>query len=103
MANLDQAAIFLSASFPSGERGKRFMPYDASGIANAVSAFARAILCSKGRLLFGGHPTITPLVLMIARELRVKRSVVVFQSEWFRDQQLPENDEMETEELGIAW
>ena len=28
--------------------------------------------------------------------------VVVFQSEWFRDQQLPEIDEMETEELGIA-
>ena len=104
MADLDRATVFLSASFPSGERGKRFMPYDPSGIADAVSAFSRAILDSNGMLALGGHPTITPLVLMISRELRVTNSVIVFQSGWFEEQRLPEVDEIENEELGlIKW
>ena len=104
MANLNRATVFLSASFPSGERGERFMPYDPSGIADAVSAFARAVLGNNGTLAFGGHPTITPLVLMISRELRVKESVIVFQSRWFEELRIPEVDEIEKEELGsIEW
>ena len=104
MANLNRATVFLSASFPSGERGKPFMPYDPSGIADAVSAFSRAVLGNNGRLAFGGHPTITPLVLMISRELHVKESVIVFQSRWFEDLRLPEVDEIEEEKLGfIEW
>ena len=102
MADLEGATVFLSASFPSGERGERFRPYDASGIADAVSAFSRAILGSNGKLAFGGHPTITPLVLMICRELRVTGSVVVFQSTWFKEQSLAEVDEIEREELGVV-
>lgn len=104
MADLRRATIFLSASFPSGLRGESFRPYDASGIADAVSAYARAILGGNGQLLFGGHPTITPLVFMIARELRVHNSLVVYQSAWFRNQKLPEVDEIMREELGrIVW
>ena len=104
MTNLRRATVFLSASFPSGKRGELFRPYDASAIADAVSAFARAILSSNGQLLFGGHPTITPLVLMIAREIRVQDSLVVFQSSWFSNQKLPEIDEIEKENLGrIMW
>ena len=102
MADLHRTTVFLSASFPSGMRGEQFRPYDASGIADAVSAFARAILGSNGRMSFGGHPTITPLVLMIARELRVKESVIVFQSSWFMDQRLPEIDEIESEQVGVV-
>lgn len=104
MADLRRATIFLSASFPSGPRAENFKPYDASGVADAVSALARAVLDGNGRLLFGGHPTITPLVLMIARELRVKKSVIVYQSAWFGDQQLPEIHEIGNECLGrIIW
>ena len=102
MADLERATVFLSASFPSGERGEQFKPYDASGIADAVSAFSRAILGSNGTLAFGGHPTITPLVLMISRELRIKGSVIIFQSGWFEEQRLPEVDEIENEELGLV-
>ena len=102
MTDLHGAPVFLSASFPSGERGARFTPYDPSGIADAVSAFSRAILGSNGTLAFGGHPTITPLVLMISRELRVKKSVTVFQSRWFEEMRLPEVDEIEKEELGVV-
>ena len=80
------------------------MPYDPSGIADAVSAFSRAILVNNGTLAFGGHPTITPLVLMISRELQVKDSVTVFQSDWFKELRLPEVDEIEDEELGcVEW
>ena len=104
MTDLRRATVFLSASFPSGKRGESFTPYDASGIADAVSAFARAILDNNGQLLFGGHPTITPLVFMIARELRVQDSLLVFQSTWFRNQRLPEVDEIEREKLGqLVW
>ena len=104
MVDLNRATVFLSASFPSGQRGKQFKPYDASGIADAVAAFSRAILGSNGTLAFGGHPTITPLVLMISRELRVKGSVTVFQSRWFEKVRPPEVDEMEEEALGlIEW
>ena len=104
MANLRRATVFLSASFPSGERGEAFKPYDASGIADAVSALVRAVLGSNGQLLFGGHPTITPLVLMIARELQVKKSITIYQSAWFKNQQLPEIKEIPKEQLGsIVW
>ena len=80
MADLHQATVFLSASFPSGERGEKFKPYDPSGIADAVSALARSVFASNGRLLFGGHPTITPLILMIASEKQMRNSVDIYQS-----------------------
>ena len=100
MINLKRATIFLSASFPSGRRGRSFKPYDPSAIADAVSAFTRAILEANGRLSFGGHPTITPLVFMIARELRVQESLLVYQSDWFLDHLLPEIGEIDNENLG---
>ena len=104
MMNLDRATIFLSASFPSGERGQAFEPYDPSAIADAVSVFTRAILEANGRLAFGGHPTITPLVSMIARELSVQESLFVYQSEWFVDQIVPEIGQIGLENRGtIVW
>jgi len=86
MIGLGQRHVFLSASFPSGERGAGFEPFDPGAIADAVTAVVRAVLVAKGRLLFGGHPTITPLVLMVASELNAKGAVDVFQSQWFNDQ-----------------
>ena len=86
MTGLGQRHVFLSASFPSGERGAGFEPFDPGAIADAVTAVVRAVLVAKGRLLFGGHPTITPLVLMVASELNAKGAVDVFQSQWFNDQ-----------------
>jgi hypothetical protein len=41
---LDGRAVFLSPSFPSGERGQRVAPYDPEAIADAVAAIARAVL-----------------------------------------------------------
>ena len=83
---MEGQSLFLSASFPSGARGQRFKPVDPGGIADAVTAIVRAVLVRNGRLLFGDHPTITPLVLMIASELDHKGAVDVFQSNWFQRQ-----------------
>ena len=85
MRALSGRHVFLSASFPSGNRGDEVRPFDASAIADAVSAIVREVLLSDGKLLFGGHPTITPLVLMIGTELQVHNAVDIFQSKWFCD------------------
>ena len=104
MKSLVGGHVFLSASFPSGERGEKFQPFDAAAVADAVSAIVRAVLVSEGKLLFGGHPTITPLVLMIGAELRVRRAVDVFQSEWFRDEVTPETWSIQGSDVGsIHW
>ena len=104
MADLSGRTVFLSASFPSGDRGKKFEPYDPSAIADAVVAITRTVLAGDGQLLFGGHPTITPLVLMIARELGKRNRIVVFQSKWFWEQQVPEVSSIMEEGFGcIEW
>lgn len=78
--------FFLSASFPSGKRGQEVAPYDAGAIADAITAFVRAVFLSGGQLVFGGHPTITPLVLLMGVELDAAGRVDIFQSLWFEDQ-----------------
>ncbi len=93
-------AIFLAASFPSGERGARFVPHNAAEIADAVTALARAILVSGGRLVFGGHPTITPLVFSVASEHARQGAVEVYQSRWFEHEIAPETRRLE--ELGFG-
>ena len=104
MKSLAGRHVFLSASFPSGERGEEVRPFDAAGIADAVTAIVRAVLSRGGKLLFGGHPTITPLVLMIGMELRVRNSVDIFQSLWFEDQITPETRLLAKSEVGtIHW
>ena len=85
MTSLEGQSVFLSASFPSGDRALPFEPFDPGAIADAVTAVVRAVLARTGRLIFGGHPTLTPLVLMVANELGTKGSVDIFQSEWFED------------------
>lgn len=63
-------SVFLSASFPHPGRNREryYDTSDASEIAQAVVALSRAVFRAKGRLVFGGHPTISPLVMMVAEE-----------------------------------
>jgi hypothetical protein len=76
--------VFLSASFPSGKRGKKFKPYDTAAISAAVRALTRAILLAEHRIVFGAHPMISPVVLLAAGEFEVSGAIDVFQSEYFR-------------------
>ena len=96
--------VFLSASFPSGERAEEVRPFDAPAIADAVSAVVRAVLLNGGKLLFGGHPTVTPLVLMIGAELRLRNAVDMFQSRWFEEEITKETWTLAKLEVGtIHW
>lgn len=78
--------VFLSASFPEPERGEAFPPNDPAALADAVTALSREILRRGATLLCGGHPTITPLLQLVCAEGDFRDSLVVFQSERFRDQ-----------------
>ena len=61
--------VFLSASFPSAERHPRYYETaDADELTQAIVSLARATFAVDGRLLFGGHPSVSPLIMMIAEE-----------------------------------
>jgi hypothetical protein len=86
VADLRGRGLLLSASFPAlGERGDRYRPYDADAIADAVATLVDATFAAHGRLIFGGHPTITPLVMNMAAARNVRDAVDVFQSGWYAD------------------
>jgi hypothetical protein len=58
--------IFLSASTPSRDLEK--YPRLQMEVENAVIELARAVFSKGGRLVFGGHPSISPLVASVASE-----------------------------------
>ena len=85
MTSLGGKRVFISSSLPSGARGEEVKPYDPSAIIDAVVAISRAVFRSGGRLVTGGHPTITPVVLTVGEQAGAKGAVDVFQSRWFED------------------
>jgi hypothetical protein len=78
--------IFLSASFPDPSRKAESGPYYSADIGAAASAVVEASLRVGADLVFGGHPTISPLVLHIASTLGLGERVKIFQSEYFSEQ-----------------
>ncbi len=90
--------VFLSASFPSRERNAHFFDTaDPDEITHALVATCRAVLSAGGRLVFGGHPSVTPLVMMVAEEYlpadtderlqlqhEGRAAVIAYQSESFK-------------------
>lgn len=102
--DLRSRSVLLCASFPSEKRGKAVSPYDVDAIADAVTAMTRAILEANGRIAFGGHPTITPLILLIASSRSERQLVDVYQSEWFVHEITPETRRLEDLGYGkIHW
>lgn len=76
-------AVFLSASVPDPRREREYRVENQSDpvyervedahieIEQAVVALARAVFSVGGRLVFGGHPSISPLVALVAGEYRL--------------------------------
>ena len=62
--------IFISASLPSDHRSPKFTVdrEHVGWIEDAVIATTRAVLENGGRVVLGGHPSIVPLVAMVAGE-----------------------------------
>lgn len=104
--DLDGRPILLSASFPSGERGTQYVEAHPGDVADAVVAITRGVLTGRGRLVFGGHPTISPLVLMVAAEYSTRdpSRVTIYQSRLFASQVTDETLRLEREGYAtIRW
>lgn len=80
---MKNAPVFLSASLPDPKRHRRY--YDTAdlvAIRDAVHGLASVVL-EHSRLVFGGHPAITPLVRRVAQRLGQETRVTVYQSRFF--------------------
>ncbi len=99
--------VFLSASYPSRRRNPAYAETaDVRAISNAVVELVRAVFDVGGSLVFGGHPTISPLVLQIAESQQIPPGeggtprLRIYQSAVFEDRE-PEASKR-IGELGIG-
>lgn len=79
--------IFLSASIPSASRDLEF--YDSADVAairDSVRALATIVIPSA-HLIWGGHPSITPLINWVLKRTQVgiKQHVTLYQSNFYRN------------------
>lgn len=79
--------VFLSASVPYPRSSSYVEPSyletcDRMAIREAVRALCMVVL-PEAKLVFGGHPYISPLVLQIAEGVGRKANVMIFQSRYF--------------------
>ena len=87
MAKQDLNKVFLSASIPYPDRDKKF--YDTADIVairDAVRALATVVI-PKAHLIWGGHPSITPLIRFVMDKMNadLKKHVTLYQSLFFED------------------
>lgn len=106
MATTALKNIFLSASIPFKERHpKYYSTADIIAIRDAVIALG-AVVLPKHRLVWGGHPSITPLIYYVVERmnLKIQDHVTLYQSKHF-EHLFPEdnnkfNNVVLTENLG---
>lgn len=80
------STIFLSASVPVVGRGNYFESADPFLIQMAVRELLTLAL-GRRRIVWGGHPAITPMVWAVCEDLGVPYSnaVVLYQSRFFEE------------------
>lgn len=85
-------SIFLSASVPVPGRGNYFKTADPFLIQFAVREFVIATL-GRRKILWGGHPAITPMVQAACQDLQVgfSNAVTLYQSKYFEGRYPEEN------------
>lgn len=86
-------SVFLSASVPHPDRDEKyFRTADIVAVQAAVSALASVILGHR-KLVWGGHPSITPMVLLAARAKGVSYEewVTLYQSAFYEPEFPVEN------------
>lgn len=85
-------AIFLSASVPIAGRGSYHETANPFLIQCAVRELVISVIRTH-RIVWGGHPSITPMIWSICEDLDVNyaNSVVLYQSRFFRDRFPEEN------------
>jgi hypothetical protein len=73
--------ILLSASVPSETRSKKYhenytkIKNAQIQIEEAIIGLSRNIFQANGKIVFGGHPSISPLVAMVATEFRINKEI----------------------------
>jgi len=93
MAEDNLNKIFLSASIPYPDRDKKFYDTaDVVSIRDAVRALA-TIVIPKAHLVWGGHPSITPLIRFVLERMNadLKKHITLYQSLFFEDKFPPDN------------
>jgi hypothetical protein len=86
-------AIFLSASVPLSGRAPFDQDSEPQMIQSAVSALATVALGRKA-IVWGGHPSITPMLWASAQDLGVQYATAVqlFQSRFFSTEDFPDEN-----------
>ena len=85
--------IFLSASIPLPERNEKYIgTADIIAIRDAVIALTTVVL-PHHRLIWGGHPSITPLIYYVMERLNlnIQEHVTLYQSKLF-EKNFPEDN-----------
>ncbi|MGH8474553.1 MAG: hypothetical protein ACRERV_07775 [Methylococcales bacterium] len=84
--------IFLSASIPIVGRGDFYQTADPFLIRVAVREFVTTAL-GRRVIVYGGHPSITPMIWAVCEGMHASfsRSVVLYQSSYFKDDFPDEN------------
>jgi hypothetical protein len=106
MAGKELKNIFLSASVPLPERdAKYYDSADITAIRDAVIAVTTVVL-PHHRIIWGGHPSITPLIYYVMEKLNlnIQDHVKLYQSRYFEHMFHEDNNKFEnvvlTENLG---
>jgi len=80
--DLKGKGVMLSASMPTELLGT----FRAQDLYTAIVLFTHQIAASGGKIVFGGHPSITPLVHEALAKLGKKKVVSLFQPDQFKNQ-----------------
>ncbi|MGZ4009906.1 MAG: SLOG domain-containing protein [Flavisolibacter sp.] len=97
MASKELKNIFLSASIPLPERdAKYFETADIVAIRDAIIALTTVVL-PKHKIIWGGHPSITPLIYYVMEKLglNIQEHVNLYQSLWFESLFPEDNNKFE--------
>ena len=87
--------VFLSASIPDGKNEHDYIFAD---IHEIIVTLVEEIINRKGKLVFGGHPTITPIIANMMNLYKQKNNgcypdITLYQSAYFENQFPPEVNE----------
>ena len=97
MASTELKNIFLSASIPLPERDKKyFETADIVAIRDAIIALT-AVVLPRHKIIWGGHPSITPLIYYVMQKLRlnIQQHILLYQSLWFEHEFPEDNNQFE--------
>lgn len=75
--------IFLSAGDLSDEE-KELYPFKSYVIQRAITSLINVFI-PHSVIVFGGHPFISPFVLEIAEQYKLKKNITIYQSKYFED------------------